>query len=167
MSPAEYLEFVRETAIYPRQYAVIYPSLGLVGEVGELANKVKKVIRDNHGDVRRFRNDLKAELGDCLWYYFALMDDLGKALPAEWADEWVRALPGGDNLIDKIIMVSHWASLLAYEPSDPDAADICIMDMEYVAYHLNTTLGDIADLNAAKLRSRQERGVLQGSGDNR
>ena len=36
-----------------------------------------------------------------------------------------------------------------------------------IAYHLGIPLSEIAEQNAAKLRSRKERGVLLGSGDDR
>ena len=99
----EYQEEASKTAIYPEQYKVVYPALGLAGEAGEVAEKVKKHIRDGVLNV----DDLKKELGDVLWYLAAIASDLG----------------------------------------------------------LN--LDDVADSNLKKLRSRKERGVISGSGDNR
>ena len=61
------------TAIYKSEHAILYPALGLAGEAGEIANKVKKVIRDGTFD----REDLAAELGDVLWYVAVLAQDLG------------------------------------------------------------------------------------------
>ena len=60
------------TAIYPDNYKILYPALGLAGEAGEVANKVKKMIRDNNFD----RQGIAAELGDVLWYVAALYRDL-------------------------------------------------------------------------------------------
>ncbi len=60
----------RATAKYPAiGHAVIYPTLGLVNEAGEVAGKIKKVFRDRDGQITpETREALKAELGDVLWY---------------------------------------------------------------------------------------------------
>ena len=73
-----YQKVAKTTAIYPREQAIIYPTLGLTGEAGEVANKVKKIIRDgtNKNDEGLVQ-DLSAEIGDCLWYIAVLADDIG------------------------------------------------------------------------------------------
>lgn len=104
----EYQQAAAATAIYPEAMAIVYPVLGLAGETGEVAEKVKKTIRDNNGhfDAER-RQAIAAELGDVLWYVAMTARDLGY------------------------------------------------------------TLDEVARLNVEKLRSRNERAVLHGSGDNR
>tara|TARA_Y100000589_G_C26836783_1_gene500333 strand:+ start:90 stop:419 length:330 start_codon:yes stop_codon:yes gene_type:complete len=72
----------RKTAIYPdKGKNFIYPTLGLVGETGEVAEKIKKVIRDKKGI---FDNEtklaLKKELGDVLWYLSNLCDEFNFSL---------------------------------------------------------------------------------------
>ena len=69
-----YEEFVDSTANYPIvgrsdfDY-LTYPTLGLVGEAGEFANKVKKIDRDDNGSLTlEGRAALISELGDVLWY---------------------------------------------------------------------------------------------------
>jgi len=64
-------------AKYPKEQAVNYCTLGLVGEAGEIANKIKKVIRDNKPIDEAFKEDMKAELGDVLWYVARLSDEFG------------------------------------------------------------------------------------------
>lgn len=103
-----YQQQATATAIYGAGNRINYPILGLVGEAGELANKYKKVLRDNNGGLtEEKRQALIDELGDVLWYCAALANDL------------------------------------------------------------DTTLSDVASRNILKLRSRAERGTIQGSGDNR
>ena len=72
MTLSSYQNAASGTAIYPTQHAITYPALGLAGEAGEVANKVKKIIRDGKLD----KPALVAEIGDCLWYIAALCRDL-------------------------------------------------------------------------------------------
>jgi NTP pyrophosphatase (non-canonical NTP hydrolase) len=82
--------------------------LGVTGEAGEIAEKVKKIIRDNDGHLDDgAKVELAKEIGDVLWYLAVL------------------------------------------------------------AKHLGVSFEEIGKMNIAKLRSRQARGVISGSGDNR
>tara|TARA_B100000900_G_C20583198_1_gene718425 strand:+ start:937 stop:1266 length:330 start_codon:yes stop_codon:yes gene_type:complete len=78
----QYQRHARETAIYPEQDALIYTVLGLTGESGEIAEKVKKLLRDNKSlDMTEdVRNELILELGDVLWYVANLAHELGETL---------------------------------------------------------------------------------------
>lgn len=109
MTPNEYQTSALGTAIYPNMGAnFTYPALGICGEAGEVADKLKKVIRDNDGVLTdEVRDKVALELSDVCWYVAVL------------------------------------------------------------AYELDYTLEEVMQLNLDKLASRQERGVLSGSGDNR
>ena len=104
-----YQEEAWETAIYPdKGNNLYYPALGLAGEAGEVCNKIKKIMRDQHGiPTPEQKQEIAKELGDVLWYIASLTTELD----------------------------SH--------------------------------LGCIADNNLNKLKSRKDRGVLGGAGDNR
>ena len=105
----EYQKESKKTAIYPQLGEnFIYPTLGLVGESGEVAEKVKKIIRDNEGKMdEKRRKELEKEMGDVLWY------------------------------------------------------------LAQLATELDLPLENVAQGNLQKLKSRQERGLLHGNGDNR
>lgn len=79
MDLRSYQQRSRATARYPDAGAnPIYPTLGLCGEAGEVADKVKKVLRDRGGVFDdAVREGLKAELGDVLWYVAQLATELG------------------------------------------------------------------------------------------
>ena len=109
-----YQEAAKETAIYPdhgkcTMPALAYVGLGLASEAGEIAGKIKKIMRDNNGEMMSVsqRGALVDELGDVLWYIAMLASELEIGL------------------------------------------DYC------------------ATVNITKLKSRQERGVIGGSGDKR
>ena len=78
----EYQHKSRKTALYPAiGHPVIYPTLGLVNEAGEVAGKIKKVFRDKDGQISAdTRQALKAELGDVLWYLAQVSTELGLTL---------------------------------------------------------------------------------------
>lgn len=73
----EYQEFVKSMKVYPEKNAIVYPTLGLMGEAGEISEKVKKWMR---GDKELDKEGLLKELGDPLWYITSLADDLGYTL---------------------------------------------------------------------------------------
>ncbi len=80
----EYQSRSRATAVYPGAGEnLLYPTLGLCGEAGEVAEKIKKMIRDDDGvltDERRAA--LAKELGDVLWYLAQLATEAGLELDA-------------------------------------------------------------------------------------
>lgn len=69
-----YNDFVKSMKVFPEKYAIVYPALGMIGEAGEVSEKVKKWLR---GDRELDKADLAKEIGDVLWYCTALADDLG------------------------------------------------------------------------------------------
>jgi NTP pyrophosphatase (non-canonical NTP hydrolase) len=106
---SDYQRLSRRTATYPDAGEnIVYPTLGLAGEAGEVAEKVKKLLRDDGGILSEERRAaLAAELGDVLWYVAQVATEAG-------------------------------------------------LDLE-----------EIAQANLDKLLSRQQRGVLSGSGGQR
>jgi len=74
----EYQKYARTTAIYPNKgQNLSYPTLGLCGEAGEVAEKVKKLFRDKNGKIdEEFKTLLLKELGDVLWYLAAICSEL-------------------------------------------------------------------------------------------
>jgi NTP pyrophosphatase (non-canonical NTP hydrolase) len=79
-----YQQRSRQTARYPAAGAnCTYPTLGLCGEAGEVADKIKKVMRDRDGVFdEAVRDDLALELGDVLWYVAQLATELELDLDA-------------------------------------------------------------------------------------
>lgn len=104
----DYQQEASRTAIYPQEMKIVYPTIGLAGETGEVAEKVKKVIRDHGGMFsEEQKREIAKELGDVMWYIASIATDMGY------------------------------------------------------------TMDDIARINIEKIRSRSERALLHGDGDNR
>lgn len=81
MDFANYQWRTGHTAIYPKDKALEYLSLGLVSEAGEVAGKVKKIIRDHDSVMTNEMNEnLQAEIGDVMWYIAQLCTALGTSM---------------------------------------------------------------------------------------
>jgi NTP pyrophosphatase (non-canonical NTP hydrolase) len=82
MTLDDYQMITQSSAVYPDVGRnLVFPTLGLAGESGEVAEKVKKLIRDNGGVVdEAAKTALMKELGDVLWYLAALSRELGCTL---------------------------------------------------------------------------------------
>jgi len=88
----EYQRATAKTAIYPKERAIEYCILGLVGEAGEIANKYKKIIRDNRGVLtQEHRDKISDECGDVFWYLSELSTNLGVSL-SSLADSNIKKL---------------------------------------------------------------------------
>jgi NTP pyrophosphatase (non-canonical NTP hydrolase) len=101
-----YQQRSRQTARYPDAGRnTTYPTLGLCGEAGEVADKIKKLIRDRGGVLDdQTRDDLRLELGDVLWYVAQLateleldLDDIAQANLAKLASRAARNVIGGSG----------------------------------------------------------------------
>jgi NTP pyrophosphatase (non-canonical NTP hydrolase) len=86
----EYQKESRKTAKYPNIGSnFVYPTLGLAGEVAE---KIKKVLRDKGGVIdEATRREIRKELGDVLWYLTQIGAELGMTLE-DIANENIKKL---------------------------------------------------------------------------
>ena len=75
----EYQSEAINTAVYPKEDGLIYAILGLVGESGEVAEKMKKMMRDKI-PIENVKKDIGYELGDVLWYVANLANEIGMTL---------------------------------------------------------------------------------------
>jgi NTP pyrophosphatase (non-canonical NTP hydrolase) len=90
---SDYQQRSRRTAQYPRDAWLTYPALGLAGEAGEVAEHVKKTIRDDGASVTPERRAaLARELGDVLWYVSQLATELELDLDAIAAENLEKLL---------------------------------------------------------------------------
>jgi len=106
MEISEYQKLSRHTAGYPAiGHPVIYPTLGLTNEAGEVAGKIKKVFRDKGGEINEeTRSALAAELGDVLWYLAQVcteldlsLDEVAEANLSKLLDRQARGKLRGDG----------------------------------------------------------------------
>lgn len=75
----EYQKFTATTDVYPNdEFNIGYKALGLVGEAGEVADKIKKIYRDKNGNFNVTDEiEIAKELGDCLWYISCIAAAIG------------------------------------------------------------------------------------------
>lgn len=106
MEFSDYQTKSRATAQYPSiGHPVVYPTLGLANEAGEVAGKLKKVFRDKGGEISpETRTALQAELGDVLWYLAQVcteldisLDEVAESNIAKLLDRQARGKIRGDG----------------------------------------------------------------------
>lgn len=106
----DYQKQTWKTAKYPHAgendiVALSYLGLGITGEAGEVAEKIKKILRDDKGEITTAaRLGLMKELGDVLWYAARIADEIGLDLDAvaqqnlnKLADRLERGVIGGSG----------------------------------------------------------------------
>lgn len=174
MNFAQYQTDARSTAIYPLNVEFLYPSLGLAGETGELCDKM---FGGAHQD------EIKKEMGDVLWYVSNVATDcdllLNEIAKCDNFNEIAPIVTDNDTivLVSQVGVVCEMAKKTARDDKGRitfDRQARVFTALELILRLLSSmcdlypfTLAEVAEANIAKLKSRQERGVLQGSGDNR
>lgn len=202
----EYISRSKETANYensqnhrnvpsPDGQVSVYPALGLLGEFGELSEKVKKHMRD--GGVMWDIHAIVKELGDILWYWAAMLREresvdgypYREAVSAHYrliigdGGGRVKSLRRSDAVEENDALLSGLPQLiiemcndvcdLAIAYKDLESSAFCrelvrvLVAIDGVAAALGRDLGYVAEINIEKLSSRKERGVISGNGDNR
>lgn len=160
-------------AFYPDLLKNIdYPICGLIGETGELAEQIKKMIRDDGGkltDARRLA--IKKEAGDVLWYMAAIASerrlDLSFVLQSTDFLHWrgVDAAP-----IVSIRAMSYYVGraanpeLIAAAHANMFSAFLYLVNLCHWA---GLAIDDVAQANLDKLNKRIATGTLGGSGSDR
>lgn len=194
MNLKEYQEKARSTALYhigedyDIDISMIYPGLGLVGECGEVAEKVKKLYRDDNGKLTEERKEgIKKELGDCCWYLSNLCSDTNSDLQICYEMKSVSQIQMVRQMAwpQLVLHMNRCASIIAealeswyYDYNCRLGEHNRFMAISYnvtkilvcikeLASRCNCTLEEIYTSNIEKLLSRKARGVIKGEGDDR
>lgn len=168
----DYQKKASVTAIYPRNFQLIYPLLGLADEISEVYEKIQ--------DSRGFdspKEEIIKELGDVMWYCAAICNDLSMSL-GDIMRSQVACLSriNGVDLYD--VLIKRSGHLLGKSKKlirdknfkvDTDYIRIVQEDLFAIVEAIMSydEINKIMVKNIQKLASRMERGVLKGDGDNR
>lgn len=150
-----YQDVARTTAIYPTP--ITYPALGLTNEAGEVAGKLKKIIRDKDGvPSAEDKVAMLAECGDVLWYISNLLQDLGEGFPQ--AIQAVNPDRLGASTETFADYVEHAHLSAAGRRTNETSLLIAVVNLTYYAasaavqaVDLTTIEGDELDLSYARL----------------
>ena len=176
---ATYQDAARETCSYEpiNGSYLTYPVLGCAGEVGEILEKIKKVYRDNNGEIdASVRYGLLLELGDVLWFISCLCDELDikftdiNISEVNNTDRWARF-----SLADLGIEMSALSGRISSSSTlgrmnkavMGHAVTQLFLFIHIVADRIGVPIATIMWSNINKLSDRVRSGKLAGSGDYR
>ena len=145
-----------------------YLTLGLIAEVGEVADKLAKRRRDGVWDEKAFVK----ELGDVLWFVANLADYWDKmcddSVSTKIDGRTTTKFYNRGDVCWRVKALARWTSAVVCGISDGEECFPEIISiLENLAEENGYTLEQVAEINIAKLRDRQARGVIQGNGDER
>lgn len=158
---------------------------GLLGESGEVSDKIKKLIRGDFGTSRTFDTAFAQELGDCVWYIFGIASLSGYFLtdiPGFRHPEQELLLPHDNKVAGCVLLSSEAVKLTSiFVVGDALNVDISqvapfkyaigasryLRELSRLAAIIGLNLYSVADMNIAKLSKRLADGKIMGSGDNR
>ena len=81
MQANEYQIWTDKTALYPKNAGLVYTTIGLSNEAGEVLGQIKKMMRDDNSILTDERKEkIVAEASDCIWYVARICTELGITL---------------------------------------------------------------------------------------
>ena len=173
----KYQQEALTTAIYPLERELDYTVLGLLSEVGELA----EVFWDCYDQVDKWAR-MKGEGGDCFWYTAAVADAIKVPLQDVWdRREVIVTYHFNDHILTKLTVVTGRIAGIVKKSIRDDGGVISVERREQIIGLLGEVLQLLVNLanqtgssaagytqaNLNKLSDRKSRGVLTGSGDHR
>lgn len=189
MTFKEYLTGALTTATFDARWAIKYPQLGIIGEAGEVADKVKKVIRDHsalmdidpHEWTEEIKRGIALELGDVCWYTAIIANT--EELDINQIEAETQTFNSNNhqsiNIVDCTLLLARSVNRLSYLFGITSHTEEFKYSMLWNAIEVFSiaqaiavklgynTLQDVWQMNLDKLKSRQQRGKIAGSGDNR
>lgn len=171
MTLKEYIEQMWQFALYPNSgNNMLYPELGLLSEVGELAGEAKRVIRDDNGVLTTERREkMIDELGDIMWYLAAVShekksEEFMTTFESVIQNENTNNPGAPQDINDFLKSISSLPETLYGQSADDQK--FC-SELNGLIKYLNTTLEEVLTRNLNKLQSRKERNKIQGEGGTR
>lgn len=190
MNLNEYQKTARSTAVYLdiENSKMIYPALGLIGECGEVAEKIKKLIRDDDGEITpKRREGIKKELGDVMWYVANVCCDTDHDLEMIYRmrTSFIMHHIRDMKIPQLVLYMNRYAAFVAHILEEWYYGHMCdpisknhftdlprylttvIVCVEEMGNKFNIDFEDIYVTNIEKLLDRKKRGKIKGDGDTR
>jgi NTP pyrophosphatase (non-canonical NTP hydrolase) len=174
MTLEEYTAWTFTTAAYPGKGTgnaeeINYLSLGLIGETGEVADKVKKALRVG---IAPNPDEVAKELGDVAWYWVRMCQALGTepSLPTELSSSDVVGSSYLESIQDMATTVGDLTANIRNGDFVLASDDLTAFSFEWtnLCHYFGFTPSEIFQMNIRKIEDRKARGVLTvGEGDNR
>jgi len=177
MNLVDYQAAALTTAIYPKEAKVVYPTLGLGGEIGEYWEKASIYGEDGAGELLEWPEAVK-ELGDVMWYVAALASDLGLSLGQIKRNTSPFEMTGKTYPIEMMIYYGKISEVVKkvirdggqFHDKKPEIGVLLgrlMWCIQKEAGGAKSPFTKVLEMNIEKLFSRKKRGKLGGSGDNR
>ena len=184
MNINEYQKLTHTTAIYPveNDADLYYVTFGLINEIGEIIGKHKKVIRDKNSIYGASElKEVSKEIGDAYWYISEectifliplneiIVGDEIIIIKCFDLNQMILTLSQGIGALSYDIntMLKFNYTRISYQCNIKTSLKFIHNQLSNICHFLDLNIDEILFENIEKLRSRKERGVLKGSGDNR
>jgi len=186
----EYEAFTDSVTIYPNaKEDFLYPLLGLNGEAGEVADKLKKIIREDYELTKNVKRDIVLELGDVFYYFtricmvlnLKLKDVCYRFNTFDEFDKYVKVYNMAHpsllycNIYYLSLKINYFAGLISNIMLFEDIKSFSLKSsiLDFIFYfvrccqELDISLKEVINCNVSKLQYRCETDKVKGSGDHR